>query len=137
MNPYKLFGTDQDLEKKGIWVVFGDFKFKCARAGGSNARYAALMAERARPFRAQINAELLQNKQAQDILVGVYADAVILDWEGVTDENEQPLAFTRDNVVKVLNDLPDLFQHLQRECDRISNFRKLALEEEAGNSQQS
>jgi hypothetical protein len=63
----------------------------------------------------------------------VYADTVILGWEGVTGRDKAPLAFTRENVLQVLTDLPDLFADIQEMSNKVALFREEIREDDAKN----
>jgi len=63
----------------------------------------------------------------------VYAETVLLGWTGVADENGTPLPFTKENCVKLLTDLPDLFRDIQEQAQRVANFRAADLEADAKN----
>ena len=58
---------------------------------------------------------------------------MVLGWKGVTDRDGNELPFTKDNVVTLLTDLPDLFNELRNEATRQSNFRVTEIEEDLGN----
>jgi len=134
MNPYKMFKNDPDLEsQKGIILDYGEFKIRIARAGGANTDFNRSLRARIKPYKKQIEHNLMDNDLAQQILAEVYADSVILNWSGVTDEEGNELEFTRENVIKVLTDLPELFNDIQAQAQELSNFRELEIEDEAKN----
>jgi len=58
-----------------------------------------------------------------------YYDAVVIEWEGVTDEEGNSLKFTQANFIKVMSDLPDLWTRLRDECDNMRNFQDAEVEE--------
>lgn len=143
MNLYNTFETNKDLEKDGILLDYGfnsknePVQIRIARAGGSNVRFAKTLEQRMRPYKRAIANDTMDNKVAEKLLMEAYADAVILSWEGVEDRDGQPLEFTRDNVLKVLQDLPDLFVDIQQQSQKVALFRADLREEEAGNSPRS
>lgn len=128
---YALFTTDKDLEKEGFALEYGTATFIIARAGGANKKYQSLMERKMRPYRSAINAGTMDESTAEKLLAEAYADAVILAWDGVTDAEGEELAFTRENVVQVLLDLPDLFRDIQEQSQRVANFIKESVEEDA------
>lgn len=132
--PYTMFRTDPRAEAvDGVTIDYGAFRIRVVRAGGANAKFRRIMAERLRPYRKQLEMGTMDEAVAEQILREAYADAVIVGWEGVTDENGNDLPFTRDNVLKVLEDLPDLFRDIQEQANLLSNFKAEALEDEAKN----
>lgn len=131
-SPYAVFDTDKELEKSGVWIDYGNFKFLIARAGGSNEKYKRLMNHRMKPFRRLIQTDTMSEEKAQDILLETFLDAVLLDWENVTDKEGQPMEFNRDNARKLFTDLRDLFNDLQQQAQKISIFRREEMETDLG-----
>ncbi len=134
MNLYKTFKANDDLEKQGIELQLGDdVSIRLARAGGSNQKFGKLLGDRLKPYRRQIDNGTMDDAVAAKIMAEVYADCVVLGWQGVADEHGNPLAFTRDNCVKLFTDLPELFRVVQEEAGRLANFRAQDREEDAKN----
>ena len=127
--PYSVFRTDKTLEKEGIVLDYGDFKIKVARAGGSNAAFQKALTSKIRPYKRQIDAGTIPDDVAEKLFLDVYAESVVLGWEGVTDENGNPLPFSKENAVKLFSDLPDLFRDVQNQAAAISNFRAEVTED--------
>jgi len=160
-SPYKLFGTKPDLEQSGIVVNYGDEAwFKIARAGGANKKYLTQMTERLKPYRRQIQTETMDEKLADRVVMEVFVDTVLLGWGSYAKEDEGAavsidlgsagpaapvpqdwiegpdgahLPFTRENALKVLTDLPELFRELRAESERLANFVSVTKEEDAKN----
>jgi len=127
--PYSVFRTDKALEKEGIVLDYGDFKIKVARAGGANAAFQKALAAKVRPYKRQLDAGTIPDDVAEKLFLDVYAESVVLGWEGVTDENGKPLPFSKENAVKLFSDLPDLFRDVQSQAASISNFRAEVTED--------
>lgn len=135
MSLYKKFKTDSRVENEGIWIDFGESgRIRIARAGGSNGPFVRAMERVHREYRKQIQLDVLDAKKSVDLLVQVYADTVVLGWEGVTGEDGKPLPFNRENCAKLLRDLPDLFRELQEHAGSMALFRESILEQDAKNS---
>lgn len=130
MGLYNIFSTSKEYEKEGIVLDIGPSKWRVRRAGGSNAEFKKLLAKRVSPHKALLKQNLMPETQGNEILAGVFADTVIIGWENVTDEDDKPLEFNRDNVIKVLTELPDLFLAIQEACEDHSNFQKEIIEQE-------
>lgn len=134
MSLYKKFGTSKSAEREGITVDYGDgIKVRVARAGGSNREYIARLEQISRKHRRQIQLDILPEDVAGKITRELYADTIILGWEGVTDREGKPLPFNRENVIKILEDLPDLFKDIQEHAGNLSLFRDEILEGDAKN----
>ena len=156
---YKTFETDTDLEREGILVNFGSVKFSLARAGGRNKAFRDLFNAKAKKHRVELDNETLSDEVADRIMAESYAEAVVLGWwTRKEDENGDPILdkkgeeqwddhivnregkkvkYSVDECVKLLLDLPDLFQTLQSYAQKAANFRKEFEEEDEGNSEAS
>jgi ABC-type nitrate/sulfonate/bicarbonate transport system ATPase subunit len=142
---YKQFGTDENLEKRGIELDYGDFVVTVARAGGANKKFAKVLEARSKPYRRAIQTETMDPERGKRLMQEVYAEAVILNWE-TRDENgelqkgiENPdggelLPVTQENIVKTFQLLPDLWVDIQEQSGKVALFRKTILEEDSGNS---
>lgn len=139
MSLYKTFKTDKGVEVSGVILDYGKNKaglpvtIRIARAGGANTRYAKLVEAKTKPYRRQIQNDTLDPGVAEGLLREVYAEAVVLGWENVEDENGKPLPFNKENCIKVLNDLPDLYADIRDQAGKIAIFRSDILESDAGN----
>lgn len=156
---YRTFETDTDLEREGILVNFGSVKFSLARAGGRNKAFRDLFNAKAKKHRVELDNETLSDEVADRIMAESYAEAVVLGWwTRKEDENGDPILdkkgeeqwddhivnregkkvkYSVDECVKLLLDLPDLFQTLQSYAQKAANFRKEFEEEDEGNSEAS
>lgn len=136
---YRNFKTDADLENNGIVLEYGknskdaEMEIRIARAGGGNTKFAKLLEQKLKPYRRQMQAGTMDPKRAEQIMAEVYAEAVILGWKNIEDELGNDLPFTRDNVIKVLTDLPDLFADIQEQSQKVALFREEVREADAGN----
>lgn len=118
------FSTNEDSEKKGVVVNYGDYSLKIARAGGRNHSYTQALAKATKPHRRAIAAGHMKEAALRNILIPVYARYVLVGWEGVTDlsgENEIP--YTPAKAEEFLKSLPDLFEEVQARASDISLFQ--------------
>lgn len=144
MSLYDTFRTDPELEQKGVVIDYGDFRVTVARAGGANRRYAKVLETMMKPYRRAMELGVMKEEKAREVLGEVYASAIVLNWEtkrsglwvqGIESKNgDEILPFTKENVAKVFQDLPDLFSDIRSQADKAQLFRQVALEQEAGNS---
>lgn len=138
MNLYTMFKADPSLERDGIWLEYGDkdgkpVRIRIARAGGSNNAYTKRLEALVKPYRRQIQTEVIEGEQVQKLLRQAYAETVVLAWENVTDADGAPMPFSAANVVKLFTDLPDLWQDVQEQAQRAALFRAEVLAADAGN----
>lgn len=158
---YKQFKTDDQLERKGVWLDYGTFKVLVARSGGSNMKFQKLLDSLMKPYKRQIEAESLPEAKGQEILRTAFVRSVILGWEvavnedgdAIEDENDlpvdweertmtvglhspdggKPITFNEENVTKALTALPDLFIDIRQQSGRAALFKEDIREAEAGN----
>lgn len=137
MSLYDKFETDRSLEKTGIDLDYGPNKklpvnekgehpstiIRIARAGGANDLYLKRLEAKAKPHRRQIQHETIERAQLENIVKEVYAETVVLSWENVTDRSGNLLEFTKENVLQVLSDLPDLYADIQAQAQTAALFR--------------
>lgn len=136
---FKLFGTSKDAEKDGIWIDYGDIRFKIARAGGSNSDFSEVSKAKTRPYRNQIDRGTLSPADDARISRDIYAEAIIRKvqvkdeagtWiDGVPTPAGEVVPYTRANVIQLLSELPDMFRDL-REC-ALDREKFLAIEDDA------
>jgi len=131
MNPYQMFKTDNTIETDGINLDYGKFQIRIARAGGANQAYIKMLGDRLKPYRRRLANGTMDNATSERLLAEIYAGSVILGWEGVTDAEGIPIEFTRDNCVKLLLDLPELFRDIQEQAQKVANFRAEEIEADA------
>jgi hypothetical protein len=134
-NPYEMFKTNANAEvERGIDLDYGDFKIRIVRAGGANKKFSQLLTAKMRPYRRQIDNDTLDPAVADRLMAEVYADTIILGWDGVCGEDGKPLSFSKENVVKILTDLPDMFRDIQSQAMLAANFKIEERKEDAKNS---
>ena len=149
-NPYEIFETDENLEKDGMQLDYGSWRVTAARAGGRNTLWAKELNNLAKKH--NLNTSTNLDKEFGDRLMAeVYAKAVIKDWEvKVKDEegkeqwqrgihvkddsgNIEIKDVTRKNIMKVLLDLPDLFEDIRRKTSEMTSFQHDRMEEQVKN----
>lgn len=134
MGLYSSYKTDESLETAGIALVVGEndagkkICIKIARAGGANKAFQRVLAAKTRPYRRQIDQNTMSNSVMESLICEVYADTVVLDWENVEDEQGNPMDCTRENIIKLFTDLPDLFADVRAGAADSSAFRAEILE---------
>jgi len=139
MSLYKQFKTDTKLEKEGILLQYGTNSkgqpicIRVARAGAGNDQYVKRMEAKVKPHRRLIQNETIERAVLLSIIREVFAETVVLGWEGVEDENGKPLSFSKDNAIKLFTDLPDLFEDIQEQAQKAALFRADIREADAKN----
>lgn len=144
---FSTFSADPELERDGVVLDFGDFRFRVARAGGSNKRFQQAVRRILSPHQRAIDLEVLADDKSRELVAECFAEAIVLGWETKFEEvgpgkeiigetwkpvvigsDGQEIAFSKANVKRVLLDLPDLFDTLRAEASKLSNFNKARRE---------
>jgi len=132
---YDKFSTDADVESKGLVIDYGDgIRLRIARAGGSNKAYLRAVEKLSRKYRQQIQLDIISGDESAELFREIYAETIVLGWEGVTDREGKAVPFSRDACIKLFEDLPDLFDDVFRQARRMDLFRSFTNEADAKNS---
>ncbi len=139
----KMFETDTTVEREGIWLEYAPgVEIRIARAGGSNQHFAKTMDRIAKPHRRAIQTGVIDKDVLTDLFVKAYAQAVVVDWKGITKDlithddadADTVLEFNKENVEAVLVAQPNLFADIQKAADDIALYRAEIMETDSGNS---
>jgi len=139
MSLYSQFKTDENLERTGIVLEYGNnskgkpMGIRIARAGGSNSAYLKLMEAALKPYRRQLQNDLMDNGTIEKVLREVYAKTIVLGWENIEDAEGKPLEFTVEHCVKLFTDLPDLFTDVRSQAEKSALFRAEIMANDAKN----
>jgi hypothetical protein len=142
-----MFGTDSNLEVTGVPVKLGKTTFTLARAGGSNTAFTRAMAKKTMPYRRLLQGlETDPNKISDKLLrlmrkieMEVYAETCVKGWthddlgkNKCYGKAKEVLQFSPDNVLKLFNQMPPVFDALSERAKDLTTFRD-AVEADAKN----
>ncbi len=136
---YNQFKTDPELEKNGLWLEYGpnskkqEQRIRIARAGGANSQFQKRMEALTKPYRRQIQTEIIGNDVVQRLMRQAYAETVVLGWENIEGPDGADMPFTVENCVQLFTDLPDLFTDVQEQAQKAVLFRAEVREADSGN----
>jgi hypothetical protein len=137
MSLYTLFETDRNCETEGFRLVLQDgdveIVFVVARAGGANKQFASKMQSLMRPHQHAAQSGNLKDQIAEDVMIKVMAESLILDWSGVADRDGEALEFNKENCTQLLTDLPELRDAIWAEANKVANFITSEREESSKN----
>ena len=139
-NLYKQYRTDSNLETSGIFLNYGPnshgdpMRIRIARAGGANKAFSKALERITRPHRRAIQTGTLSNDLADSLMKEAFAETVVLGWENIEGPEGEILDFTKENVIRVLDDLPDLYADLREQANNVALFREAILDDDLGNS---
>jgi hypothetical protein len=134
MSIESIFGTDEALERDGVWINFGEGagKFLIAAAAPTNLKFARVAERLLKPYRRQIEVGALGNDVARKVSAQIYAEAIVLGWEGVTFKGED-FPYNRANAEELLTAMPRLMTALQKLAEDTATFQRAADEADAKN----
>lgn len=145
---FDQFETNDNLERDGIWIDYGDFRVKAAHAGGSNKNYQKFAEMKMKPLRRAIASGTIDDRRAQIILHEIYAKTIIKDWQyldgkdkdgnpiyksGIPTKEGEPIEVNEKNIIHTFKLLPALFNDIQSVATEISGYLAADLEEDAKN----
>lgn len=140
MSLYSAYETDPKLETEGVWLPVGTNSkgetsaIRIRRAGGANQMFAKVFEFKSKPHRRLMDIPGALDQRVQErVMREVYAEAVVIGWENIDGRDGQPLEFTKENVLQLFTDLPDLFRVIVKESQDMALYRKEVREVEAGN----
>jgi hypothetical protein len=138
---FKQFKMDEMKEQKGILfhpaganddgTVPG---FRLLRSNGSNQRYTKAVEIETAPHRRQIQLGTLDSKTSNKVFMRVFCNAVLIGWENVYDQNDQPIPHNFNNAMQLFEQLPELYDELYRASNNPALFRTDTAEDDAKNS---
>lgn len=120
---YKAYSLDPKSETDGVWQTMrSGARVKIRYENSFRVQEAARRLDR--KYRALMMSEggLPANIQAERE-AALCASDIVADWEGVTDENDNPIPFSGENVLKVLTDLPEFRRDIVYMARLAENFR--------------
>lgn len=139
MSIYSMYKTDKAKEENGIWIPFGkteegqEISFKIARASKTNAKYSKALERLMKPYQKQIRLNTLSDDVANNVMIEAFCEGILLDWKGIYDEDGKEMKYSKENAIKLMNDLPDLFNDLQEQSNSMTLFKEEELQENAKN----
>lgn len=124
-SPYDLFKNNENLESgAGVAIEYPGFSVIIHRAGGSNKRFAQILSAKMKPFRHRFDRGLMDDQTSARILLESYAEGVVVGWKNVKDADGNEMQFTKENVIKLFSDLPDLFADIKQQAENAALFRE-------------
>jgi hypothetical protein len=126
----KILGVDTKAEVEGVWHDLAEgVRIKVARA--ENPRAAELSVKKILAAREKSGGSITP-EQLQRIGREVMAEALLVGWDGVTDEAGNPVPYSSEKALEYLSD-PELHD-LEKKVDQLSGQRRhyaLKVEEAA------
>lgn len=143
MSMYQQFKTDPQVEKDGVWLDYGDFRIRIARAGGANKKFQKVTERLTRPYRRALATGTIDPDVAEGLLMQAYAEAVVREWEvfrhdewvpGIEGPDGDILEVTTENIVATFQALRStLYEDVKEQATSWALFKADITEEAAGN----
>lgn len=128
MDLKKEFATNKQYEQEGVWTDIGNgCSIKIARVG--NEHYTALFRKLSKPYQNQIRRGTLPNDKAEDLLIQVMAESIVLDWKGL-EEDGKPVKYSRETCARILKEYKD-FRELVSDLSNSLELFKAEMDAEA------
>ena len=120
----KLFKTNEKMEQEGIlFEVAEGVRFRIKRFDGTNPVVKSLMAKYYKPHAKTIENGGLSDEKQNEILIRVFVEACMIDWEGVEIDGEEK-DFEPETAIKLLQGLPVMASNLIAQASDFKNFRE-------------
>jgi hypothetical protein len=146
MSLTRTYKTDRNKETQGVAIPFppnddGSIpSFTVSRASKANPRYTAAMERIIGPFRAAIARKALPNDQAAKLMRQVFIEGCLMTWNNIprSDVSGNPdlegfAEFNEANAETLFDNLPELYEDLEKRAGELDLFRMDELESDAKN----
>lgn len=124
---------DQDKCDDGIWIDWYDgARLKIARL--NNAKHMKISQKLTKPYNnIRHNGGQIPNDKQLEIAAECLGRAILLDWEGLEDDDGKKISYSEEQSIELIKDIPDLADIVTQEASNNENFRAEALENAAKN----
>ena len=148
MSLRKIYGTDKAKETNGVRLEVGlnDFNNKpifitVSRMSRNNQKYQQAFSDKFDPHMAAIQADALGEMMARKLTRELFVDEILhgvenlplSDLTGNDADNGEVMEYNRENVLKLFEELPELYDDWEARAKKASNFRDKVRTELAGN----
>lgn len=139
MSIFNQFKTSKIAEEEGILIKFAANEdgsiptFKIGRQCRSNTKWAKTFEAKVRPYKDEIADKTIETEVAEKINIEVFCSAIVLGWENIKDENGKDIEYSLDNAVKLMTDLPDLYDVLNTKSLTMENFLSTKIKSDVKN----
>lgn len=121
--------SDEELETDGIDLAFGNNRFvTILRSGATNRKYKTTLARVFKPYTSAAGLLTATDDEATELLREVYSEAVVKGWRGFLDTENKEIPYTKANCIELFKDAPEIFDIVQTEAAKFSNFARREAE---------
>lgn len=128
MNLYKQFKTSDQAEEQGVWVpLSATARIKVART--QNPRHSACLKRLTTPYlKPGMRTSDLAEEVFTEIARRASAETLLVGWEGMLDQNDQPMPYSVEAAYDVLG-MKDFYALVYQAASSFENFREARLAE--------
>lgn len=117
------FNFDPRAEQDGVRVHVGSGLYITVGRIDS-PKYKESVRKHTGPYKFEIDRGTLAEDTAQELLVKVYAETILLGWENLQDDAGNEIKFSRAEAEKALRDNPAFFEIVKDAASRVELFRQ-------------
>jgi len=139
MSLFSDFETNPKAEKEGVLFPCGtnndgsQCKFRLARAGKANKKYQKVLQAAMKPHRHAIDNDALKEEIAEEVMLDVFIKSILIGWDNVQDEEGKTIKYSQEKAKELMQQLPDLYDTLDKASKKAATFRDAIMKEEAKN----
>lgn len=148
MSLRKIYGTNKAKEVSGVRLEVGmnDYNNKpifitVSRMSRNNQKYQQAFTEKFDPHMSAINADAMDEQFARKLSRELFADEILhnvenlplSDLTGKDEDNDKVMEYTRENVLALFEELPELYDDWEGRAKKAANFRDKVVKDLAGN----
>jgi len=124
-----MFNIDKGmpLTESGVWTTFSGSKFLITHL--SSIRFQREVTRLQQPYRKKIDAGTMDPKVAKDLMCQAMAKGLILDWQDVTNNAKESVAYSSEAAYTALSNDPEFRELVSDFASNLENFREAELEE--------
>lgn len=127
------YKTDKDLVEKGTWIDFGD-GVKVQIRSANSVIAAEALDELYRPYRALMKANRMPADRDQELMQTWAGQALIVDWEGLPDDDGETMAHSTEAAIERCQSLPEFALDVINIAKTTRTYSPFDADEAAGNS---
>jgi hypothetical protein len=145
MSLNKLFKTDSDKQREGIWLEISEnangtiCRMKIRPMGASNKEFVTKATSIRKKYSHRLKS--MGNEKQNELAMEAFIGTVLIDWENVEDyrikvaegQKAPLMEFNEENAKFLLKDLPQLYELISAESTDIENFIQKDIEEDLKN----
>lgn len=134
MNFHSRYYSNADAKENGTWVdLGGGLKIKVRALDSTHSRETRRKLEE--PYSALIRSTgSLPDDKAEEVMTKQLAQSIVVDWQGVTEEDGAPLPFSPAAAEKMFQKYPDFRSEVAMIITDRSTFKRQAQEADLKNS---